>query len=181
MWDPVTCPECHTLLEVSNLRPLALDYVEGGWGEEDFDHLEEFVVRLELPNPGFTVLTPLPGTEIHEARKGELVTRDYGYYDVIHAVLPTRLPLERFYERVARLYDNAVKETRPSFAMLRRATSLALGGRLWCMRKVYGAVQEMRDPAAYLKPPVRVRAPQRRAFGSSPWEERDLLVPGIHG
>jgi hypothetical protein len=41
MWDPVTCPECHTLLEVSNLRPLTLDYVEGGWGEEDFDEEEE--------------------------------------------------------------------------------------------------------------------------------------------
>jgi lysine biosynthesis protein LysW len=28
MWDPVTCHECHTLLEVTQLRPLTLDYVE---------------------------------------------------------------------------------------------------------------------------------------------------------
>ena len=41
MWDPVTCPECHTLLEVSNVRPLTLDYVEGGWGDEGFEEDEE--------------------------------------------------------------------------------------------------------------------------------------------
>ena len=40
LWDPVTCPECHTLLEVSNLRPLSLDYVEDGW-EGDYEDLED--------------------------------------------------------------------------------------------------------------------------------------------
>ena len=28
LWDPVTCHECHTLLEITQLRPMTLDYVE---------------------------------------------------------------------------------------------------------------------------------------------------------
>ncbi len=155
--------EAIRILRGEGITPMTMFITDPSWGEEDFDRLEEFVQRLELPNPGFTVLTPLPGTELFRSREAELTTRDYGYYDVIHAVLPTRLPLERFYERVARLYDNAVKDVRPSLAMLLEAGRLALGGGFWCMRKVYGAIQEMRDPAAYLRPPLRVRAPDRGA------------------
>ncbi len=157
--------EAIRILRGEGITPMTMFIADPAWGEDDFDRLEEFVAALELPNPGFTILTPLPGTELYEQRKDDLLTRDYAYYDVIHAVLPTKLPLERFYERFARLYDNAVKDTRPTWAMLRRAAALALSGQLWCMRKVYGAVQEMRDPASYLRPPVRVRAP-RRAFGA---------------
>ncbi len=160
--------EAIRILRGEGIQPMTMFITDPAWGEEDFDRLEEFVSRLELPNPGFSVLTPLPGTELYEARKNDLVTRDYGYFDVIHAVVPTRLPLERFYERFARLYDNAVKDTRPSFAMLRHAAALALSGGFWCMRKVYGAVREMRDPAAYLRPPVRVRAPRREHPSPSP-------------
>jgi alpha-aminoadipate carrier protein LysW len=36
LWDPVTCPECHTALEVVSLRPPRLDYMEADW-EEDWD------------------------------------------------------------------------------------------------------------------------------------------------
>ncbi|HEC24152.1 MAG TPA: hypothetical protein ENI95_14670 [Chloroflexi bacterium] len=36
LWDPVTCPECHTALEVVRLRPLTLDYMEAEeWDDED--------------------------------------------------------------------------------------------------------------------------------------------------
>lgn len=153
--------EAIRILRGEGITPMTIFITDPGWGEEDFDRLEEFVAGLELPSPAFSVLTPLPGTELYRARQADLVTRDYGYFDAIHAVLPTRLPLERFYERLARLYDSAARETRPSWAMLRRAAGLALGGNLWCMRKVYGAVQAMRDPSSYLRPPLRVRAPTR--------------------
>jgi lysine biosynthesis protein LysW len=38
--DPVTCPECHTLLEVISLRPLRLDYMDENW-EEEWEELDE--------------------------------------------------------------------------------------------------------------------------------------------
>ena len=101
-----------------------------------------------------------------DKRRAELITDDYAYYDILHTVLPTRLPVERFYERIARLYGNTLRDTRPSWAMVRRAVKLALEGNFWCMRRVYGAVKDVRTPAAYLAPPVRIRAPKRRASGA---------------
>lgn len=39
IWDPVTCPECHTPLEVISLHPLRLNYMpienEETWEEWD--------------------------------------------------------------------------------------------------------------------------------------------------
>ena len=40
LWDPITCPECHTALEVIKLRPLTLDYIEG-WEAEDWEENAE--------------------------------------------------------------------------------------------------------------------------------------------
>jgi lysine biosynthesis protein LysW len=41
LWDPVTCPECHTSLEVINLHPLQVDYMEAEWDDEDQDDYSE--------------------------------------------------------------------------------------------------------------------------------------------
>ena len=42
MWDPVTCHECHTALEVTSLRPLTLGYLEDDWkDDEEFEEDEE--------------------------------------------------------------------------------------------------------------------------------------------
>jgi radical SAM superfamily enzyme YgiQ (UPF0313 family) len=150
------------VLRDNGITPMTMFIADPDWDERDFDRLEEFISELALPNPGFTVLTPLPGTALYDEHAQRLVTRDYGYYDVIHAVLPTRLPLERFYERLAGLYDYVSRQIRPSWAMLRRSLELACDGQLWCMRKLHSAIREMRDPSAYLRPPVRIRAPLRR-------------------
>ncbi|HEY2944563.1 MAG TPA: hypothetical protein VGN09_19170, partial [Vicinamibacteria bacterium] len=154
------------ILREEGITPMTTFITDPQWGEEDFDRLEEFIDRLRLPNASFSILTPLPGTELYNARRAELVTDDYAYYDILHAVLPTRLPRERFYERIARLYGNTLRDTRPSWAMVRRAVKLAVGGNFWCMRRVYGAVKDVRTPGAYLEPPIRIRAPKRRASGT---------------
>ncbi len=153
--------EAIRILKDAGITPLTSFITDPAWHEEGFDRLEEYIRRHELPNPAFTVLTPLPGTELYTERKHELTTHDYGYYDVIHAVLPTTLPLERFYERLAQLYDLTVKTTRLTMPMMFKAARMAMDGKLWCMRRVYSAVSEMRQPKAYLKPPVRVLAPSR--------------------
>src|SRR5947208_6080483 len=44
--------------------------------------------------------TPHPGTEIWHTEARRLTTLDYRLFDVQHAVLPTRLPLQRFYEEL---------------------------------------------------------------------------------
>jgi radical SAM superfamily enzyme YgiQ (UPF0313 family) len=154
-------------LRAVGITPLTIFITDPAWGEEDFDRLEAFIERLALPSAAFTIMTPLPGTEIYEQRKHEIVQHDYSLYDVAHTVVPTRLPLERFYERFARLFRYTTRDLRPTWTMVRRAAKLAATGDLWVLRKTAGAVAEMRDPKAYLTAPPRVRAP-RRGGGEAP-------------
>jgi hypothetical protein len=143
------------------IKPMTIFITDPQWGEDDFDRLEAFIDGMELPSTAYTIMTPLPGTEMYNQRKHEIVNHDYGYYDVVHTVMPTKLPLERFYERFASLYTRTTREIRPTWTMARQAAKMAFQGDLWVIRKTYGAAKEMRDPKAYLKGPIRVRAPHR--------------------
>ncbi len=78
--------------------------VDPQWDEDDFKRLREYVDAKEITHTQFTVLTPLPGTELYRQRHSELLTYDYTCYDTLHAVTPTKLPRERFYELYASLY-----------------------------------------------------------------------------
>ncbi|HWB52280.1 MAG TPA: hopanoid C-3 methylase HpnR, partial [Stellaceae bacterium] len=49
-----------------------------------------------------SVNTPYPGTESWLTEERRLVSRDYRLFDIQHSVLPTRLPLNEFYEELVR-------------------------------------------------------------------------------
>jgi hopanoid C-3 methylase len=78
--------------------------VDPEWGEKDFRRLFDYVRQHAIPNAWFTVLTPLPGTALFEQVHEALTTRDWEIFDLSHAVLPTKLSLERFYKEYAHLY-----------------------------------------------------------------------------
>ncbi|MCM0080511.1 B12-binding domain-containing radical SAM protein [Geomonas sp. Red32] len=82
--------------------------VDPDYGREDFVSLKEYVRKLKLKYATFTVMTPLPGTELHESEKEHLLTERPEMYDMLHALIPTRLPLAEFYEEMAKLYTEAV-------------------------------------------------------------------------
>ncbi len=75
---------------------------------KDFRSLSAYCRSLDLGFAGFAVLTPLPGTEFYEEVEDRLLTRDCEFYDLIHTVLPTALPLPQFYEEYYRLYRKAI-------------------------------------------------------------------------
>ena len=68
------------------------------------------MMELDLDYPCFTIRTPLPGTWLFEATKDRRVLRNWGFYDLAHAVLPTKLPEAEFYEEYARLHVNVYAE-----------------------------------------------------------------------
>ncbi len=133
--------------------------VDPGWGEEDFDRLEAFVKAAKLPNPTFTILTPLPGTELWQTLKSKLTTHDYSYFDVTHLVLPARLGPERFYERFARLYRMADVRTSASAAALVELAKQTMRGQAWVAGRVFTAVRDMRSPKRYLTYPGSIPRP----------------------
>ncbi|MGE5609804.1 MAG: B12-binding domain-containing radical SAM protein, partial [Bacillota bacterium] len=79
--------------------------VDPDWGKDDFARLRDYVREKGIVITQFTVLTPLPGTELYRERFGDLLTHDYSCYDTMHAVVPTRLPREEFYRQFAGLYQ----------------------------------------------------------------------------
>lgn len=166
--------EAIEILREAHIKPATSLITDPAWDEEDFDRLEEFVRLAQLPNPAFTVLTPLPGTELWEATKSEITTDDYCYFDVQHPVLPTRLPLERFYERFARLFHHTDANTRFNWKATRNALKLVMRGKGFTIPKVFGAVRDMRDPRAYTTYPGTVRRPDfvPRDYGRSTWIEQ---------
>jgi hopanoid C-3 methylase HpnR len=71
------------------------------WDERRFEVVREWALTVpEIVH--VTVNTPYPGTETWQSEAHGLTTRDYRLFDVQHAVLPTRLPLARFYDELVR-------------------------------------------------------------------------------
>jgi hypothetical protein len=124
--------------------------IDPAWDEEDFDRLEAFIKHLELPNPTFTILTPLPGTELWEATKSKLVTDDYSLFDIMHLVLPSKLGPKRFYERFAGLYTLTDIRSKLSWRAVWNLIKLGLRGHGRVVRRIFSAGREMRDPQTYL-------------------------------
>ena len=61
--------------------------------ESDFDKLYAHINELGVSIPLITILTPLPGTQLYKAREKELLTKDMRLFDLLHAVLPTKIPI----------------------------------------------------------------------------------------
>jgi len=85
--------------------------VEPEFGADDFARLEAYVAEQDIDFPQYTVLTPLPGTVLWQERRGDLITHDRRLFDTLHCVLPSRLPLDKFYEYLARLYKGSTRHT----------------------------------------------------------------------
>ncbi|MDA8126706.1 MAG: radical SAM protein [Deltaproteobacteria bacterium] len=77
--------------------------------EEDFRSVEAFIVENRIQVPVLSILTPIPGTPLYEAQKGQITISDLDYYTFTNAVVPTALPEKVFYsaysELVRRLHD----------------------------------------------------------------------------
>jgi radical SAM superfamily enzyme YgiQ (UPF0313 family) len=120
--------------------------IDPNWERPDFDALIEYVRRLKISFPQFSVLTPLPGTEFFREKLGELTTRNYELFDFLHSVLPTKLPTKQFYAEMARLYSG----TTMSFSDLKeriRAGRIQVSG----LRRIKNLLSEVTNPEAYLR------------------------------
>jgi radical SAM superfamily enzyme YgiQ (UPF0313 family) len=74
---------------------------------DDFREFGKYCRNLRLHLPVFSVLTPLPGTDYFEEVKDKLLTHNYDFFDLLHTVQETRLPLKEFYKEFYKLYRNS--------------------------------------------------------------------------
>ena len=82
--------------------------VDPAWDHDDFTRLREWIDKTGAYNSGFSVLTPLPGTDLWDTAKQEVTTTDWEMFDIVHAVLPTRLPLDEFYREYSALWRHVL-------------------------------------------------------------------------
>jgi radical SAM superfamily enzyme YgiQ (UPF0313 family) len=123
--------------------------VDPGWGEEDFQHLWSFVQEHGFQRAGYTILTPLPGTELHTKLAPALEGQPWFKYDMHHVLFEPKLGAARFFELYAETWRRSI---------------LNLGGeKTWMdwMRQVQPSkipyltrvlirTQRMMNPAAYM-------------------------------
>jgi radical SAM superfamily enzyme YgiQ (UPF0313 family) len=124
--------------------------VDPDWDEADFERLWAMLDELRLDRVGFTVLTPLPGTEYFRQVEGRLRERDLSRWDMHHALWEPRLGRRRFYELMVKSWKTNVLASRHAsrrwrswFKGLGPRDALALAGVLY-------RTQRLLDVDAYL-------------------------------
>lgn len=76
--------------------------------KEDSMKFRDYCRNLRLNFATFSVLTPLPGTDLYEKVKDQLITHNYDYFDFLHTLLPTSLPLKEFHRELYELFKKSV-------------------------------------------------------------------------
>jgi magnesium-protoporphyrin IX monomethyl ester (oxidative) cyclase len=136
------------------------------WDEGRFAFVREWAMSVpEIVN--ITVQTPYPGTETWLTEARRLTTLDYRLFDVQHAVLPTRLPLHRFYEELVKTQQVLARKHLGLAALAKTSGIVArqlLRGQtnfakmIWKFNQVYHADRQysdhQREPRYLLPPPA---------------------------
>ena len=123
------------------------------WDAERFTAVREWALTVpEIVH--ITVNTPYPGTETWYTESREFSTNDYRLFDVQHAVLPTKLPLEEFYRQLLQTQEVLNKKFM-GWVALGRTLGLALGllaqgqtnfvKMLWKFNSVYNYRRQFAD------------------------------------
>jgi len=145
---------------------------EPDWDRERFETIRQWC--LEMPEiVNISVNTPYPGTEIWQREQRRLTSLDYRLFDIQHAVLPTRLPLEAFYAELVRT-QQVLNRKHLGWSALRgaagEATRLVLRGQtnfvrmLWRFNSVFDPRLQLADHAQevrYAMSPPPVATQQR--------------------
>jgi radical SAM superfamily enzyme YgiQ (UPF0313 family) len=135
--------------------------VDPSWGRDDFARLRDWIEDMGAYNSGFTVLTPLPGTDLWDEASQNVTTHDWEMYDIVHAVLPTTLPLDEFYEEYSRLWRHVLQVR---YRLRGRArTYVQLGAALATRKVTWGAVKKGMNLAKVFSQPETFLEAHRRS------------------
>jgi radical SAM superfamily enzyme YgiQ (UPF0313 family) len=93
------------ILRENGIFSTGIFMVRADWEKDQFQALYDYINTLEIGIPLVTILTPLPGTQLFRAYQDQLMTTDWRLFDLLHAVLPTKLPRDEFYREFARALD----------------------------------------------------------------------------
>jgi radical SAM superfamily enzyme YgiQ (UPF0313 family) len=128
------------------------------WGEAEFQELWEFVARHGLQRAGFTVLTPLPGTEFYQEQLHRLKDQPWGNYDMHHLLWEPKLGAQRFFELYAETWKRSILNTSGEKSLMDWVRQVKPSQIPYIVRVLW-QTQRMMKPAAYLKEHAATRLP----------------------
>jgi len=138
------------------------------WDESRYEVIRQWALSV-LAIVHLTVNTPYPGTETWQTESRKLQTRDYRLFDVQHAVLPTTLPLEKFYGELVKTQQvlnmkhlgwNALKGTFKIAAKHLMNGQTNFVKMLWKFSNVYSVERQVRDHQQHVK--YQISLPQHQ-------------------
>ncbi len=147
-------------LEIANALGVGVTaafIVDPQYSAAEFEKLRRYVRRLKdnfrHMIPSFSVLTPLPGTDLAHQIGDKITTTNYELFDLLHSVLPTNLSLPDFYKEFASCF--AVGYT-PSRVLKEGVWPLLrnLAGRKFTPRhlgRIIDAVKMLTDSRMYIQ------------------------------
>jgi hopanoid C-3 methylase len=157
------------------------------WDEARFAAVREWALSVpEIVH--LTVNTPYPGTETWQTESRQFSTRDYRLFDVQHAVLPTRLPLDSFYRQLVGTQQVLNKKHLGVAALgdtfFLAAKFLAQGQTnfvkmLWKFNKVYNVNRQLRDHQQEVRYEIGLPSvmPGQRILPETLFVHRETLSP----
>jgi hopanoid C-3 methylase HpnR len=153
------------------------------WDEKRFAIIREWAMTVpEIVN--VSVNTPYPGTETFLTEAHKLATRDYRLFDIQHAVLPTKLPLDRFYQELVKtqqvlnmkhLGATALKNTALIAARLLARGQTNFVRMLWKFNSVYHPELQLADHRRPVK--YEMRLPTHALGGDGTAKDLFILRP----
>ena len=140
------------------------------WDEQRFDVVRRWC--LEIPEiVNLSINTPYPGTETWHTESRKLISRDYRLFDIQHVVLPTRMPLEKFYEELVKT-QQVLNMKHLGWRALKDTAKIAIGHllrgqtnfvkMLWKFKSVYDPKLQLADHEAPVKYEMRLPPPTRK-------------------
>jgi radical SAM superfamily enzyme YgiQ (UPF0313 family) len=162
---------CNNVQAIELLKEMGVGFtpnfiVDPAWERDDFLRLREWIDKMGAYNSGFSILTPLPGTDLWDSASKQVTTNEWEMFDIVHAVLPTRLPLEDFYEEYSGLWRHALNVRYRHRGKFR--TYFALGAALATRKVTLSAVRSgMNIAKVFSKPETFLRAHESLRDGGS--------------
>jgi len=123
--------------------------IDPDFTEENFIELWDFIEANQLFRVGFTILTPLPGTQYFEQSKAQLEVMDWNQFDLHHLLWKPRLPVERFFELYCETWRRTVLNAggrKKWWQWLKNVDVRHIGH----MARILIRSQQLMDPNAYL-------------------------------
>jgi radical SAM superfamily enzyme YgiQ (UPF0313 family) len=130
--------------------------VDHEWDESQFRELWDFVEQYGLQRAGFTIHTPLPGTEYYRSVEHKLAGQPWANFDMHHLLWEPRIGAKRFLELYAETWRRSILNTAGNKGIMDWIRQVRPSQIPYIIRVLW-RTQRMMKPAEYLKEHLATR------------------------